>query len=97
MPGTLPPLPLRRVIVAAGIIGHGAVVGMRSVVVKDVPPYTIVGGNPARPIRRRFEDHQIEALLEIRWWDWDHDKVAENIPQLMDGDIDGFIAKHRPR
>jgi acetyltransferase-like isoleucine patch superfamily enzyme len=78
-------------------IGHGAIIGGYSVVTKDVPPYTIVAGNPARPIRRRFSDEQIEALLEIAWWDWPMETIAERVGELASGDIDGFIARHLPR
>lgn len=84
--------------ISSGVtIGDGAIIANRSVVVKDVAPYTIVGGNPAQLIRERFAPHQVEALLRIRWWDWDYVTVSGNIAQLLDGDIDGFIAKHAPR
>jgi len=60
-----------RAIVLSGVtIGHGAVIAAGSVVIKDVEPYTLVGGNPAKPIKRRFSDETVAALLEIRWWDW---------------------------
>ena len=61
-------------------------------VVKDVPPFAIVGGSPARVIRYRFAPEQIEALLEIRWWDWPDELVVEATPLLSDSDIDAFIA-----
>ncbi|MDM7998661.1 MAG: CatB-related O-acetyltransferase [Dehalococcoidia bacterium] len=60
-------------------IGDGAVVGTNSVVASDVEPYAIVAGNPARVIRKRFDDETIRKLLEIRWWDWPHDKIAANL------------------
>jgi chloramphenicol O-acetyltransferase type B len=82
--------------VLSGItIGDGAVIGAYSVVTKDVAPYTIVGGNPAREIRKRFSDEQIAALLSIEWWSWPMEKILECVSQLSDPDIDGFIARHR--
>lgn len=68
-------------------IGHGAVIAARSVVTKDVRPYAIVGGNPAREIRRRFDDATVEQLLEIAWWDWPRERVVAALPALMSGDI----------
>jgi virginiamycin A acetyltransferase len=66
-------------ILAGVTIGDGAVVGTCSVVAADVAPYAIVAGNPARLIRKRFDDETIRRLLEIRWWDWPHDKIAANM------------------
>jgi len=66
------------VIVKAGVtIGDGAVIGAGSVVTKDVPPYGIWAGTPAREIRKRFDEKTIMALLELRWWDWPEDRLAE--------------------
>lgn len=80
-------------IVLSGVkIGDGAIVGAGSVVTKDVPPYAIVAGNPARVIKYRFSDEQIKALLRIRWWDWP-DKEIKAFEQYFYGDIDTFIAK----
>ena len=71
--------------IRAGVtIGHGAVVGMGAVVAKDVRPYAIVAGNPAREIRRRFEDSAVEALLAIAWWDFDDEKLARAAQSFTD-------------
>jgi acetyltransferase-like isoleucine patch superfamily enzyme len=78
-------------------IGHGAVIGGHSVVAKDVRPYAVVVGNPGREVRRRFSDEQVDALLEIAWWDWPMEKVVERVSELCDPDIDRFIARNRPR
>ncbi|TAE58218.1 MAG: Vat family streptogramin A O-acetyltransferase [Nostocales cyanobacterium] len=69
-------------------IGDGAVIAARSVVVKDIPPYTIAGGNPAVPIKQRFSNEDIEILLSIRWWDWDIEKITRNIDVIMNGDVE---------
>ena len=68
-------------------IGDGAVIGARAVVTKDVPPYTIVGGVPAKPIRRRFPEDVISDLLKIRWWDWPEEKIQMNIQAIQSGQI----------
>ena len=57
-------------------IGHGAIIGTNALVTKDVAPYTIVGGNPAKIIRKRFDDETTDFLLNLAWWDWPMDKIA---------------------
>ena len=80
-------------IVMPGVrIGDGAVIGARAVVTNDVEPYAIVGGNPAKVIRKRFGDPDIARLLELRWWDWSDDDLRAAMPILTSGDI---AALHR--
>lgn len=75
-------------------IGDGAIIANNSHVVKDVEPYNIVGGNPAKLISYRFTKEQIAKLLEIKWWSWDDSKINENLPLLCNENIDEFIQKH---
>lgn len=70
-------------------IGDGAIVGAAAVVTKDVPPYAVVVGNPGRVIKYRFAEEQIEKLLEIKWWDWDDQKIRQMLPLMSD--IDKFL------
>lgn len=76
------------VILAGVTIGDGAIIGTRAVVTKDVPPYTIVGGVPAKPIKKRFSEETISALLEIQWWNWSEEGIARNIGAIQSGNIE---------
>ena len=69
-------------------IGDGAIIAARSVVTKDVAPFTIVGGNPARLIRKRFDDDLTDYLLRIKWWDWPPEKIFANLDALCSADLD---------
>jgi virginiamycin A acetyltransferase len=71
-------------------IGHGAIIGTNAVMAKDVAPYTIVGGNPAQPIRQRFDETTIEFLLKIQWWDWPVEKISNNLQSITTGDFEAL-------
>jgi virginiamycin A acetyltransferase len=68
-------------------VGDGAVIAAKAIVTKDVAPYSIVAGNPAREIKKRFPDERIKELLEIRWWDWEIEKITENVAVLTGEDF----------
>ncbi|SFM22638.1 Acetyltransferase (isoleucine patch superfamily) [Paenibacillus sp. 1_12] len=72
-------------------IGDGAVIGAYSLVSKNIPPYAIVAGNPAKIIKYRFSEDTIQQLLQIKWWDWPLDKIQGMIPAMLSSDIDHFI------
>ena len=76
------------------VVSDGAVIGSRTVVSRNVDPYCIFVGNPGRSVKRRFDDDSIMKLLKIKWWDWDINKIQENIPLLCGEDIKLFIDKH---
>lgn len=73
-------------------IGHGAIIATQSLVVKDVQPYTIVGGNPARCLKQRFDQNIIDELLTIAWWDWDIEKISRNLEAIVAADINTLRA-----
>lgn len=75
-------------IMAGVTIGDGAIIAANSTVIKDVAPYSIVGGNPAVEIRKRFSDEIIEELLQIRWWDWESDKITKFLHLLTGNRIE---------
>jgi virginiamycin A acetyltransferase len=74
-------------------IGDGAVLATECFVTKDVPPYAVVGGNPAKIIKYRFTEEQIKDLLEIKWWDWEDEEIKKIVPLLVSNNIDEFIKK----
>ncbi len=75
-------------------VGDGAVIGAESVVTKDVEPYAIVAGNPARLIRHRFSPELVGGLQRIAWWEWDDERIAAAIPMLCSGEIERFVSVH---
>jgi len=72
-------------------IGDGAIIATNSTVTKNVAPYAIIGGNPAKEIKKRFSKEQISILLEIKWWDWDIKKITQNVQLLTENNIDKLI------
>ncbi|KPM47652.1 CatB-related O-acetyltransferase [Jiulongibacter sediminis] len=78
-------------IMAGVTIGDGAIIATNSTVVKDVEPYSIVGGNPAKEIKKRFSKEVISKLLELQWWNWDIEKITRNIQNLTGDKIENII------
>ena len=75
--------------ILAGVkIGDGAIIAAHSIVTKDVEPYTVVGGNPAKEIRKRFTDEQVQKLLELQWWNWDIEKITANVHHLTGDNLE---------
>lgn len=81
------------IILSGSEIGSGAVIAANAVVRGNVPAYTIVAGNPARPIRDRFDSATVSRLLRVAWWDWDEARLRDTLPLLMSADIEAFLAK----
>ena len=81
----------KAVIMPGVTIGDGAIIGTKSVVTKDVPPYSIVGGNPAKEIKKRFDEKTIEKLQALAWWDWPPELIGKYAHLLAGGDVEGLI------
>ena len=80
-------------VIMAGVhIGDGAIIAARAVVTKDVPPYTIVGGTPAKEIRKRFDAEVIQQLLILKWWDWSTDEIRQCLPYIAEGKLNELLA-----
>ncbi len=77
-------------------IGHGAIVASKSVVTSDVPSYSVVGGNPAKILKYRFDAKTIEALLSVAWWDWSAEKITRHLKLITNNDIDALIKSAQP-
>ena len=75
-------------------IGNGAVIAAGAIVTKDVPAYTIIAGNPARPVRRRFSETIADRLVRLGWWDWSHDMLRTALPDFRKLDIEAFLDKY---
>ena len=85
-------------VIMAGVhIGDGAIIAARAVVTKDVPPYTIVGGTPAKEIRKRFDAEVIQQLLILKWWNWSTDKIRQCLPYIAEGKMDELITRNKKR
>jgi carbonic anhydrase/acetyltransferase-like protein (isoleucine patch superfamily) len=86
------------VMIFSGVtIGHGSVIVSRAVVTRDVPPYAIVAGAPAKVLKYRFEPQIVEQLLQIRWWEWSDDGIRRALPILSSANIEGFVSTYSQR
>lgn len=83
-------LGMEAVVMPGVTVGDGAIIGARSVVTRDVPPYTVVAGNPAREVRSRFDRKTVDRLLAIRWWDWPLDRIKANLDAITGADLDAL-------
>lgn len=81
----------RATIMPGVTIGDGAIIATHAVVTRDVPPYTIVGGNPAAVIKKRFAETHIQRLLELQWWNWDIEKITRNVQVLTGNDLNAIV------
>lgn len=81
---------MEAVIMPGVTVGDGAIISARSVVVRDVAPYTVVGGNPAKPLKQRFDDETVRDLQKISWWNWPVEKIEENIGTITGANIDAL-------
>jgi acetyltransferase-like isoleucine patch superfamily enzyme len=79
------------IILSGVIIGDGAVIGARAVVTRNVPPYAVAAGVPARIVKKRFDEKTIERLIQIKWWEWDDNRIERAIPLLLSEDIESFL------
>lgn len=85
-------------VIMAGVhIGDGAIIAARAVVTKDVQPYTIVGGTPAKEIRKRFDAEVIQQLLMLKWWDWSNDKIRQCLPYIAEGNINELLTAKKDK
>ena len=85
-------------VIMAGVhIGDGAIIAARAVVTKDVPPYTNVGGTPAKEIRKRFDAEVIQQLLLLKWWNWSTDKIRKCLPYIMEGKMNELLTRNEER
>lgn len=75
-------------------VGNGAIIASKSVVTNDVPAYSVIGGNPARVIKYRFDEETIRELEEIAWWDWDAEMITRNLEAIVDSDLEALRAAH---
>ena len=73
-------------------VGDGAIIAAKSVVVSDIPPYAIFGGNPAKCIRQRFDDEVIQSLLKVAWWNWEISKITRNLEKIVSADIEALAS-----
>lgn len=75
-------------VILSGVhIGNGAIIGTKAVVTKDIPPYTVVGGIPAKEIKKRFDEGTIDKLQQIQWWNWSFDKIQQFLPYILNGEV----------